>query len=250
MQKNFPFVAILIVLLLQCCATAATAAPVSEDLAKLKGKIMSADYRADLEELGRLRDEAARFGDDRELGYLAHYWSGFASWRIAINGANHGMKADDLKKHLRTAATAFYASMKRKHDFADAYAAAAGVNSWLPVFDMGPSGDEVAVKERVYLAFALLDRASALDPKNPRVLWIEGGLYLFRPPSMGGDIPRAIRIYEEMLKESDRRGTNASSPLPDWGKPEALMSLAFAHSKKSPADLAAAIDDAIREAFW
>ena len=35
-----------------------------------------------------------------------------------------------------------------------------------------------------------------------------------------------------------------SSPLPDWGKPEALMSLAYAQTIKSPPDLDAATDNA------
>ena len=34
--------------------------------------------------------------------------------------------------------------------------------------------------------------------------------------------------------------SDAVSPLPDWGKSEALMSLANAHLQRSPADLAAA----------
>ena len=44
-----------------------------------------ADYRADLEELARLREEVAPLAGDPPRGYLAHSWAGFASWRIAIN---------------------------------------------------------------------------------------------------------------------------------------------------------------------
>ncbi len=106
-----------------------TPTPASQELTTLKAKLTSADYRADIDELSRLRDEVARLGTDRDLGYLAHYWSGFASWRMAINGASHQMKADDLKTNLQNAATGFYSSLRLKDDFADAYAAAALVNS-------------------------------------------------------------------------------------------------------------------------
>ena len=80
---------------------------------------MSADYRGDLEELARVRDELAE-----DKSYLARYWSGFASWRIAMNGANRGMKSEELVKNLRSAATELYSSIRLKEDFADAFAAA------------------------------------------------------------------------------------------------------------------------------
>jgi hypothetical protein len=216
----------------------------TQELTTFKAKIMSADYRADIDGLSRLRDEIAPLGNDPDLGYLAHYWSGFASWRMAINGANHDMKTEEQKANLQKAATEFYLSMRLKGDFADAYAAAAGVNSWLPVFSMGAEPDMIMVRERVALSRALLSHASALDPKNPRKLWIEAAPYLFMPEGQGGNIPRAIEIYRQMLEEADRRGVNAASPLPDWGKVEALMSLAYAHFTQKPADLRVASDEA------
>jgi tetratricopeptide (TPR) repeat protein len=208
---------------------------------------MSADYRAEIDELSRLRDEVARLGPDRDLGYLAHYWSGFASWRMAINGANHQMKTEDMKTHLQKAATEFYRSLRLKDDFADAYAAAALVNSWLATFYLGSNPDNVMVGERASLSLALYSRASALDPENPRVLWAKGAFLLFAPVApelQAGNIARAIEVYRRMLEAAERRGVNAASPLPDWGKPEALMSLAFAHTKQTPPDLRAALDEA------
>jgi hypothetical protein len=76
------------------------------------------------------------------------------------------------------------------------------------------------------------------------VLWAKGSFLLFAPESQGGSVARAIDVYKQMIKEADRRGVNATSPLPDWGKPEALMSLAFAHSQQVPPDLHAAAEEA------
>lgn len=230
----------ILMFILLCCANTPVATPTaSEELAKFKAQVMSADYRADLKELARLRDELAKWPKDRELAYLARYWAGFASWRIAINGANHDMKPDELKSNLQSAATSFFFAIQLKDDFADAYAAAAGVNAWLAKFfaDAGP--DRVPVMERVSLMYALLSHASILDPQNPRMLWIRAGIFQFAP---GGSVTKAIEVYEQMLKEADRRGVDPSSPFPDWGKPEALMSLAFARSSQNPPDLAAARD--------
>ncbi len=210
--------------------------PAARELAKLKAKVMAADYRANLEELARLRDELSPWRNDREVGYLAHYWSGFASWRLAINGANHEMKVEELTTNLKKAATEFYSAMRLKDDFADAYAAAALVNSWVAMM--------VDLEERLSLARALITRGTALDPENPRVLWTKGAFLLYAPQSQGGSIPGAIEVYRRMLKEADRRGVNAESPCPDWGKPEALMSLAYAHTRLTPPDLRSARDEA------
>ena len=48
-----------------------TTTPAAQELTKLKAKLMSADYRADIDELSRLRDEVARLGNDREVARAA-----------------------------------------------------------------------------------------------------------------------------------------------------------------------------------
>src|SRR5262249_38250532 len=87
-------------------------------------------------------------------------------------------------------------------------------------------------------------RATALDPENPRVLWMKGAFFLYAPESQGRSIPRAIELYRQMLQEAERRGVNAESPCPDWGKPEALMSLAYAHTQLKPPDFTSAREEA------
>jgi len=209
----------------------------SQELVRMKAAIMTADYRADIEALSRLRDELAPWPKERELAYLARYWTGFASWRIAMNGANLGMKSGEQAAHLRDAATDFYASIRLADGFADAYAAAALVNSWLAVFS---ADDAPAFRERISLSYTLLARATALDPENPRVLWAKGGFLLFAPQSRGGNITGAIEVYRRMSAEAVRRGVDRSSPAPDWGRAESLMSLAYAHLRQTPSDPASA----------
>lgn len=209
-------------------------------LVTAKPKLMSADYRADLEELARLRDEVLALTDDPALGYLAHYWAGFASWRIAINGASRGMSMQDLQAHLEKAETELEASIRRKDDFADGHAAAAGVCGWLMGFYRN---DPAGLRERIEKFERLLARAEELEPDNPRMLWVKAAPFLYLPPEKGGNIDRAIEIYRRM-DEVSQAVSDAGSPLPDWGKPEALMSLAFAHLQKAPPDVASAGEEA------
>lgn len=237
---------LVLLLTLAACRTAAPArvasqAPAEAQLAAAKQRIMAADYRADLAGLARLRDEAARLEGDSALGYLAYYWAGFASWRIAINGASHQMSVPDLQANLQKAKVDFEASIHQKDDFADAHAAAFLVDAWL----VGMSGikDRAALLEQYQRLLPRLQRAKELAPDNPRVLWAEASVYLYSPPEYGGNVQHALEIYRRMSEVSPAV-SDAGSPLPDWGKPEALMSLAYSHLTQKPPDLDAASEEA------
>lgn len=212
---------------------------VQSKLVAAKASIMAADYRADLAALQSLRTQIAPLTDDPGLGYLASYWSGFASWRIAINGASANMSKADLKANLERAASDFEASISKKDDFADAYAAASGVHGWLVGLNRD---DPTAFRPHLESAQRLLKKAEELEPSNPRVLWVEGGNFLFNPPAYGGNRERAIETYHKQIDSSAPPAPQ--SPLPDWGKAEALMSLAFAHLNQPSPDLTAAGEEA------
>lgn len=208
-------------------------------LIKAKADVMDADYRGDLARLASLRAEIKPLSDDPALGYLADYWTGFASWRLAINGANAQMAQDDLKANLEQAAADFESSLRKKEDFADAYAAASSIHGWLAAIHRD---DADLMNSHLAASKQFLTKAEVLEPANPRVLWVRGGVFLFAPPAYGGSPERAIEIYRNQVDASGP--LTPSSPLPDWGRPEALMSLAYAQMVKSSPDLNAATDNA------
>jgi hypothetical protein len=231
----------LIAFLLIIFATSAVSAKPStkNKLIAAKADVMDADYRGDLARLASLRAELKPLSDDPALGYLADYWTGFASWRLAINGANAQMSPDDLKANLERAVADFESSLRRKEDFADAYAAASSIHGWLAAIHRD---DADLMNTHLAASKQFLAKAEALEPANPRVLWVRGGVFLFAPPAYGGSPERAIEIYR---KQVDASGPlTPDSPLPDWGKPEGLMSLAYAQMVKSSPDLDAATDNA------
>lgn len=223
-----------------CAAYLAAAEPTAKTkLVAAKADLMDADYRGDLARLASLRDSIKPLRADHDLGYLADYWTGFAGWRLAINGANAQMATDDLKTNLERAVADFESSFHRKEDFADAYAAAASIHGWLAFLHRD---DAALMKSHIETSKQLLAKAEALEPSNPRVLWVRGGVFLFSPPAIGGSAERAIEIYQKQVEVSGP--PTPRSPLPDWGKPEGLMSLAFARTMTSNPDLNAALDDA------
>ena len=224
-----------------CVASAAVARPtrVERKLVAIKADLMSADYRADLPKLASLRSRAAQLSDDPNLGYLADYWSGFASWRIVVNGVSAKMSPEEAKAHLGRAVADFESSIGKRGDFADGYAAAAAVHGWLGAYKRA---DEAAMKQEIETFRRLLNKAHELEPSNPRVLWIQAVPFIVMPPERGGNRDRAIELYHQMFEGAGP--LRPESPLPDWGKVEALMSLASAHLNKPTPDLDAAEEEA------
>ena len=220
-------------------------------LADAKRQIMAADYRADLAGLEKLRDSLAPLTKDPQTGYLAEYWRGYADWRIALNGASRKMPAGELRKHLEAAVASFDDAVSMRPDFADAYAAGGSVNSWLAAFHRD---DMDAMRPMIVKSASMIRKAMELEPENPRVLWVKGGDYFFRPAQYGGDKARAIETYKHALTAAEKEQV-ADPARPDWGKAESLMALAFANLNNEPPDTATArtyADAALREApdWW
>jgi hypothetical protein len=149
-----------------------------------------------------------------------------------------------LRTHLESAVADFEASVRKRGDFADALAASALASSWLMVYRRDEPEAMRALFDRYLVRRA---RALELAPRNPRVLWMEGAYYLFRPATQGSDLPHAIELYGRMAEAAG--AIDPTSPLPDWGKPEALMSMAFAELQKGDAADLARADAWAREAL-
>jgi len=224
-------------ILFLCFSLTADARPsrAERKLIAIKADLMSADYRGDLPALAAGRLRAAALSDDANLGYLADYWSGFASWRTVINGASGKLTPDEAKGHLAKAVIDFDSSINKKNDFADGYAGAAAVHGWLAAYSQS---DPTNMNKEIDNYKRLIDRALELEPDNPRVLWIQAIPFLVLPPERGGSIDRAIELYHKMVENA--RPLTPNSPLPDWGKAEGLMSLANAYILKPSPDVNAA----------
>ena len=222
------------------CAGSARKADTERRLLKAKAQIMAADYRANLAELARVRDQMVPLSDDPQWGYLARYWAGFASWRLAINGVNRGIAPGDVKAHLERAAIDLDAAINLRDDFADGYAAAASVNGWLGTMQ---GGAVAKFRELVTRARQQLARAKELAPANPRVVWVESMTLSGTPVAYGGNPERALQILRQSLQVGDFTAL-PTSPLPDWGKPETLMALAWGNLNAAAPDHVAAKDQA------
>jgi len=195
----------LLLLLLFC-----TAAPRPASLVDVKARAMRAGYTADLQTLAdAARDARAIAAADPAQAALAHYWAGYAFWQRAVNDVN--LKLDPAADRA-AALEELEAALAARENFADAHALVAWLHGWL--WSADPANKDAHQKQLI----AHHTRARELEPNNPRVLWAYAIALQFR------DKPKAAALMDELTKRPD---THVASAEPDWGLPEACMTLAY-----------------------
>jgi hypothetical protein len=228
------------------CATSAPAPrpPSSEDhLLQLVEQIRQADYAGDRPALRELHGALASAPTGSAPRSLVLYWQGFALWRRAINGFNETPTPTDLDADALAASTDFEAALKEDPRLVDAQVALAACIG-LRMFLHGIVDDEM----RAMLARAqgLLAAAQALEPANPRLLWVRGPMEWFTPRGSPEEMvdarqAKSIATYHRGLEGLPGSLRSGPEPLrPTWGEPELHMSLGWAYSKKRVPDLALA----------
>ena len=187
-----------------------TAAPRPATLVDVKARAMRAGYAADLQTLSdAARDARAIAAADPAQAALAHYWAGYAFWQRAVNDVN--LKLDPAADRA-AALTELEAALAARESFADAHTLVAWLHGWLWTAD--PENKEAHQKALI----AHHARAKELEPDNPRVLWSYAIALQFR------DKPKAMQLMDTLTRRPD---THMASADPDWGLPEAVMTLAW-----------------------
>ena len=210
---------------------------------QLVEQIRQADYAGDRPAVRELHAQLAAAPTGDAPKSLVLYWQGFALWRRAINGFNETPTPTDLEADVLAASSEFEAALKENPRLVDAQAALAACIG-LRMFLHKTVDDEMrAMLERVK---ALLAEAQALEPENPRLLWVRGPMEWFTPKGSPEEMvdarqAKSIATYHrglEGLPGSLRSGPDSLQPT--WGEPELHMSLGWAYSKKRVPDLAQA----------
>lgn len=205
------------------CTSAVT--PGSRLLA-IKSKATAAGYTADLQALAdAARDAQAIAAADPAIAPLAHYWAGYALWQRAVNDVNLKVDAKQIAADRDAALAELDAAIAARESFADAHALAAWLHGWLY------SADPANKDEHAKILRAHLNRARELEPDNPRVLWAYATALQFR------DKEGSLRLFDELTRRAD---VPSHSIEPDWGVPEAMMSLAWMQVNAEHPDLARA----------
>ena len=228
-------------------ATLVAAAPAAAGDARaavtpLVKQVIAADYEGDRPALARLYEALAPYASDKEIGARVLYWRGFALWRRALNGFSQPADPKEQQHDLEQAAKEFEAAAARDPKFADAKAAAASCLSFLFPY---VQNDPEKLQELRARGGPVRKEAAALDPDNPRYLWVMGNIFWYVPPDHGGGQDKSIDAYEKGLASARKLRGSVTDPLePSWGEAECLMGLALANLNRTTPDLKVAADDA------
>ncbi len=232
MRKN-----LLILVVCSFCAWATAANDFTEKVAGIVAQIQYGDYAGDQAAMQKGYDELTPFLENKELAPRIRYWRGFAQWRRAINGFNDKVDPKTLEQQLNLALDEFKAALEIDPKFVEAKIGTISCTGFLFFVH---KEDEAHRKERRAHIMALLKEADEMAPDNPRLIWVHGPIYWNTPVEQGGGQDKMIQVFEKAVEHCSYAGANADPLEPAWGKPELLMSLAYAYMNKKIPDPKAA----------
>ena len=197
-------------------------------ITNLVKQVQKADYEGNRAALTKLHEDLTPFVQSPKVRSRVEYWRGFALWRRSINGFNEGAAPSELERDLVQAIADFRAAVAADPSFHDARVGEASCLVNLSFLKM--SSDRDRAREWFLQSAAALDAARAANPDNPRLLWVQGANQWYAPPERGGGQATAFATYERGLKIARaEKPRNPNALDPQWGEPELLMNLAFAH---------------------
>lgn len=225
-----------------------TLAPAAPDSAsEFRAAIVQArdgDLQADWGKMLDARERFARLATDERLSALAHYYLGYADWRLsslAYVAVGPPLQTQLLERAIASLETA----VQKRPEFPDAHALLATCIGTLMGLDRSRME---ALLPRLRGAW---QGALPAVGSNPRVTMLRAMNLMFAPPEYGGSRDKGLELWRQAIQlfEKDR-----PEPLmPDWGQAEALAWLGGAHLYvNQPQDAVPLFERAValRPDFW
>ena len=206
---------------------------------QLVEQIRQADYAGDRQALRDRHAALASAPTGSAPKSLVLYWRGFALWRRTINGFNVTPPPDDLAADAEAAGAEFEAALKEDPKLVDAQVGLIGCLG-IRMYLHGKQDDET--QALIARAKTLFADARALEPENPRLLWVTGPVEWRTPKGSPEDVvdshqAKAMATYQRGLRAFPAASRPGPEPLrPTWGEAELHMSLAWSYLHRREPD--------------
>jgi tetratricopeptide (TPR) repeat protein len=187
-------------------------AAVVEAKRELKDAVDRGDYAAAAKARARFAALAAADPD----APLLHYWVAVADWRAASMQMRPGLRdKKKIKLHCQGGIAAAERALELDPGFAEAIAVKLGLQG-LSISVGGPlAGMTLGPRMETDM-----QRALALAPDNPRVLFSDGMNTFHKPAFVGGSAEKALARFRQAIERFETE--QVTDPAgPDWGRDDA-----------------------------
>ncbi len=202
-----------------------------DTLRRAAQEAVDAGYQSDVPRLERALAELHGLFRDAALAPRAAYYAGFAQWQLSLIAGQSDAAA--RRRYLDDAIRDLLVAMSLDATNAETLLLLGHCFGLQRSFD--PGGTPIVQ----WQANALRQRATALAPKNPRVVLIDAmGLY-YRPSQAGGNQERGL---ERWLEAFELFAASKPDPANDagWGHAEGYLWLAQVYGRTNALDKARA----------
>lgn len=196
----------------------------SDAIVKAKKKFHDAANKDDSKELLKVRGDFERILQLKKNQWLVYYYMGNTDLMLAYFEMDK-KNNDVIKKYTESSLDLLNKATDLKDDFAEAWILKLSANTLRFVYEPDKMNDIIAK-----LAEAK-DKATLLDPTNPRLYLVDGSNTYYTPEAFGGGPDKALPILQKSW-DLFQTYKPVDETYPDWGKDQAAGTIALCYIQK------------------
>jgi tetratricopeptide (TPR) repeat protein len=219
MHRRYRFIASLFAVIVAAGAAAASEDKDHEELRAAARLARDGDLQADWNKMQAARARLAALTTHAELAPLAHYYVGYADWRMS-SLAFVAMGQPGSTRLVERAVASLEASVRKRPAFPDAQALLA---TCLAIRVGMDASQQEALVPRIRAAW---QAALPAVESNPRVMLLRAMSLVFAPPPYG-DREKGLALWRQALAKFATH--REAGLMPEWGDVEAVAWLGGAY---------------------
>lgn len=200
----------------------------SDAIVKAKKNLNDASNKNDKAALLKVRGDFERILQLKKNEWMVNYYLAAIDFILSY-GAIEAENNDEIKKYTESSLALLDKSTDANDEFAEAWIMKLAVNSNRWIYDMQKMNDIIGKLTEAK------DKASKLEPENPRLYLIDGMNTYYTPENFGGGVDKAMPLLEKSW-DLFQTYKPKDETYPDWGKDQAAGMIALCYVKKEKFD--------------